>query len=324
MPQSVSVLVLHAVVPLDLGIAAQVLSYPEAPYDVSYCAARAGRVPTTAGFAVHVAHGLSALSEADMVVVPGFAPHSRDLERSVLRALRAAYLRGARMVSICTGAFALAQAGALDGRRAATHWMHADELARTYPSVQVDPEVLYVDDGQVLTSAGVAAGADLLMHIIRTDHGASAAAAVARRIVMAPHREGGQAQYIERPLANVHGTSLASTCSWVLGRLAEPVSVADMARNACMSERTFARRFVAETGTTPLRWLSNQRVAMACQLLEQTSAPVDEVARRSGLGSSDNLRVQLRRHLTTTPTGYRRAFSSPNPPSLLATATNPP
>ncbi len=311
MAHRVAVLVLDAVVPLDLGIAAQVLSYPEALYDVSFCAARAGRVPTTTGFDVDVGHGLSALTGAGTVVVPGFSPPSRDLDRAVLRALRAAYLRGARMVSICTGAFALARAGVLDGRRVATHWMYADELERTYPSVQVDPEVLYVDDGQVLTSAGVAAGADLLLHIIRTDHGAAAAAAVARRIVMAPHREGGQAQYIQRPLATVDATSLAATCSWVLGRIADPVSVADMARHACMSERSFARHFVAETGTTPFRWLCNQRVAVACQLLEQTSASVDEVARQSGLGSSDNLRVQLRRHLMTTPTAYRRAFSSP-------------
>jgi transcriptional regulator GlxA family with amidase domain len=314
MPHKLAVLALDAVVPLDLAIAAQVMGYPMAPYEVTICGLRAGRVATTAGFATAVSHGLRALPAAGTVIVPGFAPHQRPIEPAVLSALRRAYRRGARMVSICTGAFALAQAGILDGRRATTHWRHVGELAASFPAVTVDPDVLYVDQGQVLTSAGVAAGIDLCLHLIRADHGPRAASAVARQVVVAPHRDGGQAQYITRPAQADPGTSLAATRTWAQQRLATPMTVRDLARHAGMSERTFARRFLAETGTTPLRWLTTQRLAVARELLEDGMLSIDEVARQCGLGSTDNLRLHFHRHLKTTPTAYRRAFSAPTDP----------
>src|SRR5215472_2583932 len=200
MAHKLTILALDAVVPLDLAIAAQVMGYPMAPYDVTICGVRPGQVTTTSGYATAVKHGLRALAAADTVMIPGFDPHNRALPPAVLAALRRAYRRGARMVSICTGAFALAQAGILDSRRAATHWRHAGELAESFPAVTVDADVLYVDQGQVLTSAGVAAGIDLCLHLIRADHGTRAANAVARQVVIAPHRDGGQAQYIRQPI----------------------------------------------------------------------------------------------------------------------------
>jgi transcriptional regulator GlxA family with amidase domain len=310
MTHKVTILALDAVVPLDLAIAAQLMGYPMAPYDVTICGLRAGKVTTASGFAAGVSHGLRALAAADTVMVPGFTPHERALPAPALAALRRAYLRGARMVSICTGAFALAQAGILDGRRAATHWRHASELAEWFPAVTVDPDVLYVDQGQVLTSAGVAAGIDLCLHLIRADHGARAANAVARQVVVAPHRDGGQAQYIRKPVQAEGDTSLAATRAWAQHRLAAPMTVRDLARHANVSERTFARRFLAETGTTPQRWLATQRVAIARELLEDGTLTVEEIARRCGLGSTDNLRLYFRRHLRTTPSAYRRAFST--------------
>ncbi len=310
MTHKLTILALDAVVPLDLAIAAQLMGYPMAPYDVTICGLRSGQVTTTSGFATAVSHGLRALAAADTVMIPGFSPHNRALQPPVLAALRRAYRRGARMVSICTGAFALAQAGILDGRRAATHWRHASELAASFPAVTVDPDVLYVDQGQVLTSAGVAAGIDLCLHLILADHGARAANAVARQVVIAPHRDGGQAQYIRQPVQAEAGTSLAATRAWAQNRLVTPMTVRDLARHANVSERTFARRFLAETGTTPLLWLATQRLDIARELLEDGTLTVEEVARRCGLGSTDNLRLYFRRHLRTTPTAYRRAFSS--------------
>jgi transcriptional regulator GlxA family with amidase domain len=309
MTHKVAVLALDAVVPLDLAIPAQVMGYPMAPYEVTVCGVTPGVVPTTGGFDVAVGHGLRVLDRADTIIVPGFGPHDRALEPLALAALGRAYRRGARMVSICTGAFALAQAGILDGRRAATHWRFAGELAARYPDVTVDPGVLYVDEAQVLTSAGVAAGIDLCLHLIRADHGAQAASAVARHVVVAPHRDGGQAQYITQPVRPEVGTSLAATRDWALHHLAEPLGVRDLAGHATVSERTFARRFVAETGTTPQRWLTTQRLAVARELLEEGTLSIDEVARRCGLGSTDNLRLHFRRHLKTTPSAYRHAFS---------------
>ncbi|MGH9061101.1 MAG: helix-turn-helix domain-containing protein, partial [Acidimicrobiales bacterium] len=209
-------------------------------------------------------------------------------------------------VSVCTGAFALAAAGLLDGCRATTNWRDAAELAARYPKVDVDADVLYLDAG-VATSAGVAAGIDLCLHLVRGDHGEQAAARIARRMVVAPHREGGQAQFLQRPLP-APGDGLASTSAWALDRLAEPLTVADLARHAGWAPRTFARRFRSETGTTPLRWITAQRLLEARRLLEATDLPIDQVAARAGLGTAANLRLQLARDTATTPTAYRRTY----------------
>ncbi len=304
----IAVLALDAVVTLDLAIPAQVFgTYAEAPYRVTVCAPRPGPVRTAAGFDVVARAGLDALAAADTVIVPGFTPHLRALDPAVLDALRTS---PARMVSICTGAFALAAAGVLDGRRATTHWRDAAELAARYPRIDVEPGVLYIDEGDVLTSAGVAAGLDLCLHIVRRDHGAALAGRIARRIVVPPHREGGQAQYVERPVPAQPDGSLAATRAWALGRLREPLSVRDLAAHAHVSERTFARRFAAETGVAPHRWLLAQRVDAARQALETSEASVEDVAHACGFGTAANLRKHFRRHVATTPTAYRRAFAS--------------
>ncbi|WP_345713771.1 DJ-1/PfpI family protein [Kineococcus glutinatus] len=309
----VVVLALADVVTLDVAIPAQLFGYRDAlPYEVVLAGARRGPVPTTAGFPVTAAAGPEALASADTVVVPGFAPHSVPPPPRVLRALTAAAERGARVMSICTGAFALAAAGLLDGRRATTHWMHAAELAAAHPAVDVDPAVLFVDSGPVLTSAGVAAGIDLCLHVIRTDHGAAAATAVARRVVVAPHREGGQAQYLHAPLPAESGSSLTGTRQWALEHLDRPLAVADLAAHAHVSTRTLARRWAAETGTTPLRWLLAQRLQRARLLLETCpDLLLADVAHRCGLGTADNLRLHLRRETGTSPSAYRRTFGEP-------------
>jgi transcriptional regulator GlxA family with amidase domain len=305
----VAILALDAVVPLDMAIPAQVFgTYPELPYRATLCSAEPGPVGTRAGFPVVAEAGLQAVARADTVIVPGFEPYHPPPPEPVLRALRSAAERGKRVASICTGAFALAAAGLLDGRRAVTHWRNAAELADRYPAITVDPDVLYVDEGRVLTSAGVSAGMDLCLHILRTDHGAELANRVARRVVVPPHRDGGQAQYVERPVAPSQRGSLEATRAWALGRLGADLTVRAMARHACVSERTFARRFVAETGSTPLQWLLHQRVLLARELLETTPATVDEIAGRCGFGSTASLRAHFRRQVATTPTAYRSAF----------------
>ena len=308
-PHHVAVLALHTVVPLDLAIPAQVFGcYEEVPYRVTICAATAGPIVTTAGFTI-LAAGLEALAGADTVLVPGFVPHARVPPATVLEALRTAHARGARMASICTGAFALAAAGILDGRRATTHWRDTAELTALYPAVRVEPDVLYVDEGDVLTSAGVASGLDLCLHMLRRDHGAALASRMARRLVVPPHREGGQAQYVEQPLSTHPGGSLAATRAWALERLHEPLTVRTLAAHAHVSERTFARRFAAETGMPVLRWLHTERITAARAALETTDASIDEVAQACGFGTAANLRKHFRRHVATTPTAYRRAFS---------------
>jgi transcriptional regulator GlxA family with amidase domain len=306
-----AVLALDAVVPLDLAIPAQVFgTYPEAPYEFVVCAAAAGPVATSAGFAVVAESGPEALATADTVLVPGFTPHLRVPDAPVLDALRAAHARGARVVSICTGAFALAAAGVLDGRRATTHWRDAADLAALYPRIDVEPGVLYIDEGEILTSAGVAAGLDLCLYMLRRDHGAALANAIARRIVVPPHREGGQAQYIDQPVPEHAGGSLASTRAWALERLQEPLTVRTLAAHAHVSERTFARRFSAETGVPVLRWLLAQRVDAARSALEASDASVDEIAHRCGFGTAANLRKHFHRAVSTTPTAYRRTFAT--------------
>ena len=244
---------------------------------------------TSTGFDVVARRGLSALRDADTIVVPGCTAPDGDAGPAVA-AIRRAHARGARVMSICTGAFVLAEAGLLDGRRATTHWASTGDLAGDYPEVTVDPSVLYVDEGSVLTSAGVAAGLDLCLHVIRRDHGASLAAHLARRTVVAPHRDGGQAQFVERPIEDERagGSSLEPTRQWALTQLGHPLDVAALARRACMSPRTFARRFRQETGTTPAQWVLEQRTRAAQALLESTDLPVEHVAAR--------LRIRQRGH----------------------------
>jgi transcriptional regulator GlxA family with amidase domain len=304
----VAVLALADVVAFDLSTPAQVFGNEPGRYAFTACGVRAGSVPSTTGFAIDVPRGLDAVAEADTVLVPGLRPPQWPPPAAALDALRAAHARGARVASICTGAFVLAQAGLLDGRRATTHWAHAERLARRYPAVTVDPGVLYVDEGDVLTSAGVAAGIDLCLHLVRRDHGAEVANAVARRIVVAPHRDGGQAQFVEAPLPPASDRGLQATRAWAAQRLRDPLTVAALARHAACSERTFARRFRAETGTTPLQWLLGQRVLHARRLLEATDLPVEHVADEAGFGTAASLRSHFRRATATTPLAYRRTF----------------
>lgn len=254
---------------------------------------------------------LSALAKAGTVVIPGWKGPEHPPGDKVIDALRTAHTAGARIMTICSGVFALAATGLLDGLEATTHWRYTDELTARHPQVQVTPDVLYVDNGQLLTSAGSAAGLDLGLHLVRRDYGADIANQVARRLVIPPLRDGGQAQFISRPMpvaATAASDNLAATLDWALEHLAEPIEVTDLAGHAAMSTRTFARRFVAETGTTPHRWLVTQRVATAQALLESTDASVDHIAACCGFGSAATLRHHFGRNLKTTPTRYRATF----------------
>ncbi|AHH97862.1 GlxA family transcriptional regulator [Kutzneria albida] len=305
----VLVLVLPGVRAMELGMPGQLFTcLRDNRYTVVLCAERPGPVWTACGFTVQVEHGLSALAEADTIVVPGYAPHDQEQSPEVLAALRQAHGRGARVVSICTGAFTLAAAGLLDGLRATTHWTLTGDLARWHPAVQVEQDVLYVDQGQVMTSAGVASGIDLCLHLIRQDHGVAVANQVSRIAVAAPHREGGQAQYVARPVPQEQGSNFTATLDWARANLAEQLTVRQLARHAGMSERTLARRFVAELGITPLRWLTATRVALAREILERQDCGVEELAERVGMGTATNLRNHFRRLVGTTPSAYRRTF----------------
>ncbi|MEV4345085.1 helix-turn-helix domain-containing protein [Actinoplanes sp. NPDC049596] len=316
----VAVLVLDGLVPFDLGTAVQVFRAARDAdlrrfYKVLVCGP--GPVRSAAGFTITPDHDLSVLETADTIVVPGVDAGTTvtdgTLREDVRTALRAAAERGARIVSICTGASVLAAAGLLDGRPAATHWAWGETVARLYPQVRWNLDVLFVDDGDVLTSAGVGAGVDLCLHIVRSDHGAEVANRAARRCVLPPWREGGQAQYIERPVPAATDTGTAPTRAWTLDRLAEPVSLEEMAAHASMSVRTFTRRFREETGTSPRQWLLQQRVAHAQVLLESTDLGVETVARRAGLGSATALRQHFQQTIGVAPTAYRRTFRQPAP-----------
>jgi transcriptional regulator GlxA family with amidase domain len=307
-------LCLDGLVAFDLAAPAQAFTLAVDPdgtalYEFSTCSSGGGAVETTTGFSVGVEGDLTALEAAETVIVPAYRDVFARPPAEPIAALQAAARGGARVLSVCTGAFALAHAGLLDGRRATTHWAFAPGLAEHFPQVEVDPLALYVDEGEVMTSAGLSAGIDLCLHVIREDCGAAAGERAARHMVAAPHREGGQAQFIERPtVVSAGGGSLEATRRWAAERLHEPLEVAAMARHAGVSPRTFARRFREETGTTPLQWLLCRRVDEARRLLEETDLPIDAVAWRAGFGTAASLREHFRRTTATTPTAYRSSF----------------
>ncbi|MFI1399218.1 GlxA family transcriptional regulator [Streptomyces sp. NPDC020681] len=286
-----------------------------AGYELTLCAtAPGGEQRAPGGLRLAAEHGLDALSEADLIVVPAAMMNGYEPPAALLDALRAAHARGARIASLCSGAFVLAAAGLLDGRPAATHWMYAEELRRRHPRVRVDDRSLYVDDGSILTSAGTAAAIDLCLHIVRGDYGSAAAAEIGRRMVVAPHREGDQSQYVPAPAAP-RAEGLAPVLDWAVRRLHRPLTIGELAYRAGMSTRTFGRHFAQEVGVTPLKWLNQQRLARARELLETTDLPVDTVAERSGLGSGDSLRQHFHAALGTTPAAYRRTFRGTGPAS---------
>jgi|SRR5687767_1302603 len=311
---TVAALVPRHVSPFELAVPCEVFGFDRSDivspwYRFMVCAAEPPPITTDMGFTIDTSYGLDDVRKADTVIVPAGVGVDRTPAEPMLDALRAAHKRGARILSVCTGAFVLAAAGLLDGRRATTHWMHADLLAERYPKVKVDPKVLYVEDGNVMTSAGTAAGIDLCLHVVRQDHGAEVANAVARRMVVPPHRDGGQAQYVDQPLPTSDGDGLlADVLAWMEEHLDEQLSVEDLARRAAMSPRHFARRFRAVTGTTPHHWVLTQRVLYAQRLLERTDQSIELIASRCGFGTAANLRQHFQRVVGTSPAAYRRTF----------------
>jgi transcriptional regulator GlxA family with amidase domain len=309
----VAVLALPGVIAFELGLPHRLIGGAvdedgRPLYKVRVCTVDGGPARTSAGYDVLPAHDAGILRTARTVVVPGVSGGS-PMERGVLEPAVAAVLRGldARMVSICTGAFVLAAGGYLDGRPATTHWMHTARFRALFPGVKLDPDVLYVDDGDVLTSAGNAAGIDLCLHIVRRDHGAAVANRVARRNVLAPRRDGGQSQFMEPP-PDPTGPGTAAARAWALEHLAEPVTLADLAGRATMSVRTFTRRFREETGLSPARWLTAQRLTLARRLLETTGLPVERVAAEAGFGTTASLRQHLHAAIGVAPLAYRRTY----------------
>ncbi|MFF5758548.1 GlxA family transcriptional regulator [Streptomyces longwoodensis] len=307
----VAVLVLDGAKPLDVGIPAQVFTTRASmPYEVRVCGAAPGLVTGGDGLAYHVAHGLDALAWADVVFIPGHRfPDRDDPPPAVVDALCAAHRRGARLAAISTGAFTLAATGLLDGRRATTHWHYTRALAAKYPRVNVDENVLFVDEGSVLTSAGAASGIDLCLHVLRGDLGVAASNHAARRLVAAPYRSGGQAQYVPRSVPEPLGERFAATREWALRRLGEPLTLEALAEHAAVSPRTFSRRFVEDTGYTPMQWVMRARIDAARELLERSQLGVEQIATDVGLGTGANLRLHFRRILGTTPSEYRSTFT---------------
>ena len=311
----VAALITHGVAPFELAVVCEVFGFarPEImdpwPYEVVVASPDGTKVRTNQCFALDGVRSLAVLDRADTIIVPAWTGPTHRPPDAMIAALQRAHRRGARLMSVCSGAFALAHAGLLDGRRATTHWMHTQELASAFPQIDVDPDVLYVDEGQILTSAGTAAGIDLCLHVARLDHGVEFANAVARRMVVPPHRDGGQAQFVVTPIEVDDGADpLAATLDWALEHLNEPLTVETMSRRAMMSPRTFARRFRAVTGTTPLQWLLRQRILQAQRLLETSDLPVEVIAQRCGFGSASVLRTHFKRLLDTAPLVYRRTF----------------
>ena len=314
---SVAVVVWDGVAPFELGVLCEAWGLDRSDdgvpsFGFAVCTPRPGHVATTQGFGLDVWHDLSRVDEADLVALPAM-PRDQPVPPEVLATLQAAHARGARLLSVCSGAFVLGEAGLLDGRRCTTHWRYAAELAERFPQALVDPDVLYVDDDPVITSAGSAAGLDACLHLMRKDYGSQLATTVARRMVVPPHRDGGQAQFVRSVVPDCEVDTLTPVLTWMVEHLDAEVTVDQLAQRALMSSRTFARRFREETGTTPHQWLTHQRVLLAERLLEETQLSVDEIARRSGFGNAAGLRHHFTRVRGTSPAAYRRTFGAPAP-----------
>ncbi|WP_328436653.1 helix-turn-helix domain-containing protein [Streptomyces sp. NBC_00444] len=309
--ERVVVLALDGVYPFELGIPSRILGAADGRYSVLTCTVEGRPVRTNADFSITVEHGPEVLATADTVIVAPVSPSlvTAELPDEVAAAL--ALIRPeARIVSICTGAFVLAAAGLLDGRTATTHWHLADTFRRMFPHLALDPDVLFVDDDRILTSAGAASGVDVCLHLVRKDHGSELANTVARRCVVPPFRDGGQAQYIEQPVPEAGAASTSATRAWALEHLDEPLTLADLAAHARMSLRTFARRFHDEVGLSPGRWLIQQRVARARHLLEASDLSVDQIAARIGFATGASLRQHLHAAIGVSPQAYRRTFQA--------------
>ncbi|MFE4668905.1 GlxA family transcriptional regulator [Streptomyces sp. NPDC056716] len=318
MLKNVAVALLDGAHPFELGVVCEVFGMDRSDeglpvYDFAVVSADGPTLTThVPGFTMATPHGLERLESADLIAVPAGNEYVvRDYPRPLLDALVRAVDRGARVLSVCSGVFVLGAAGLLDGRRCAAHWLHVEELSRRYPRAKVEPDVLYVDDDPVITSAGTAAGIDACLHLVRKEQGPEVANRIARRMVVPPHRDGGQAQYIERPLPAAPCDTVGEVLAWMDQHLAEEMTVEQLAARALMSPRTFARRFQQETGTTPYRWILRQRVLLAQRLLEATDETVDAIASRTGFGSAAALRHQFLRAMGITPNAYRRTFRGP-------------
>jgi transcriptional regulator GlxA family with amidase domain len=329
--RNIAVVVVNGFLPFEFGTICEVFGVDRADnrlpsYALAVVAGEAPPIRAHNDFTMHPACGLERLEEADLIALPAVdddrlsiyaAPGRQPCEgpdapapfsEELLAALRRAVDRGARVLSVCSGAFILGEAGLLDGRRCTTHWRNAEELARRYPEAKVDPDVLYVDDDPVITSAGTAAGIDACLYLVRKEQGSRVANGIARRMVVPPHRDGGQAQYVDQPVAPSCDGALRDLLEWLRAHLDQPLTVRQLAARANMSERTFARRFVQDTGTTPQRWLTGQRILLAQHLLEESDETVDAIADRAGFGNATALRHHFRARRGTTPNAYRRLF----------------
>jgi transcriptional regulator GlxA family with amidase domain len=311
MLSKIVLLAVPGVAPFEFGVVCEVFGIDRTEhggpaFDFTIATAEPGRVRTSLGYDMVIETDLSAAADADLIAMPAYG--AGPIDKRYLDVIRAAEARGAWVFGVCSGAFALAQAGILEGKRATTHWMFADRLAAQYPGTEVDPDVLFVEQGRIVTSAGTAAGIDAALHIVRKEHGAAAANVIARRMVVPPQRDGGQSQYIESPITECKSDSFALVTQWMLENLAENLTIDQLARKALMSSRTFARRFRAEIGATPAAWLNRQRILRAQQLLESTDRGLETIAQETGFGTAAVMRHHFLKVLQTTPTAYRRAF----------------